>query len=451
MQPAQFFSKLFGVNSGPRSFARAGLGAAAVRAGAIIASLAASTILARALGPTGFGIYANILAVLAIFALPVSMGLPTLILRETAAAQATQDYARMRGILDWSARLIFVTSALMLTLGFLILWNIGDRLLPGTKLTVVFGLLLIPITALGRARGAALKGLRQIVRGQFPDDVLRPAVLALLAAALVWGLGGLLTPARAMGLHLAAASVAFLLGYWLLLRAQPGQMATAKPQYQTAAWRKAILPLATISGLQIVSQQTDLIMLGIWRAPAEIGFYKVAVSGAALTTFGLTVLNMVLAPQFAKLKATGNDEELSRLAAKGAVLSLLFTLPMVLLFAVFGTEILVLLYGQAYADSAVPLVIISGGLALTASLGMTGIFISMTGLERFGAMAWFIAALTNVVLNAIVIPRFGMNGAAVATVISTFLASSFMWVAIYRKTGINVSALGIFRRRPKSE
>lgn len=446
MQLAHLISRLVRSDALSHGFVRQGFGTAVLRVATILASLGASTVLARTLGPTGFGVYAYAMAILTIFALPVSMGLPTLILRETAAARATEDYPRMKGIFMWSSRLILITSCIMIMLGFLILWVLGMRFDPDTKLTVVFGLLLIPVTALGRARGAALRGLHFILQGQFPEDVLRPALLALFVAVMVWGFSEIITPARAMGLHLIAALIAFVLGYWLLIRARPNELASTQPSYDSPAWRGAILPLATISGLQIISQQTDLVMLGFWRAPEEIGFYKVAVSGAALTTFGLAVLNMLLAPRFAGLNATGDTSELTRLAAWGAVLSVLFTLPMVLLFASFGAEILNLLYGPAYKNSTTPLVIISIGLMLTASLGLTGTFISMSGLERFAAIAWSVATLLNVTLNAWAIPRYGMNGAALATMVSSFTASGIMWAAILSRTGIDVSVFGALRR-----
>lgn len=433
-------------NPGPRLL-RGGVLTVILRIATVAASFAASLALARVLGPEGFGQYAFIMAALAIFALPVQMGLPTLILRETAGTLATGDWARMRGVFLWSNRLIVGMSALIVGLGLAGLWLFGQEQGRDIWLAVICGLLLVPVSALGRARGAALRGLHCLVQGQFPEDVLRPVLLALTVATLFWLLGHRATAGQAMALHLGAAMAAFALGLVFYNRARPATLATAAPSYDRRNWLRAVVPLAAVSGLQIIAQQTDLVMLGVWRSAPEVGYYKVAVSAAGLTTFGLTVLNMLLAPHFARLNTLDDMRALQVLAVKGAMAAAAMSVPVVLVFLVWGEALLRLVYGADYAASISPLLIITTGHVITAMLGMTAIFVAMCGLERFAARAWGLATVANVALNALFIPAFGMNGAAGATLVSTTFGSALLWHAIRREKLIDISLLSLLRRR----
>lgn len=431
---------------GPRML-RGGVMTALLRIATVAASFAASLVLARVLGPAGFGQYAFIMAALAIFALPVQMGLPTLILRETAGTLATGDWARMKGIFLWANRMIAAMSGLIVVLGLAGLWLFGQAASWDIWLAVLFGLLLVPVSALGRARGAALRGLHCLIRGQFPEDVLRPVLLAASVAGLYWIVGHQATPGQAIAVHLVAAMLAFGLGYGFYRQVRPPGLLTARPSYDRRGWLRAVLPLAAVSGLQIISQQTDLVMLGAWRSAEEVGIYKVAVSAAGLTAFGLTVLNMLLAPHIARLNTLGDMAALQRLAVRGALAAAGVTLPVVVILAIWAEDLLRLVYGTAYAGSVSPLLIIAVGHAITATLGMTAIMVAMSGLERFAARAWGVATVVNVVLNALLIPDFGMNGAAIATLISTSLGSAMLWRAIRVEKGIDISLLSLFRRR----
>jgi len=75
---------------------------------AVIASLLSSIALARTLGPETYGTYAFVLSLIVLLALPVQMGLPTLITRETAKAITLQDWGLLRGIWSWSVSLVMI-------------------------------------------------------------------------------------------------------------------------------------------------------------------------------------------------------------------------------------------------------------------------------------------------------------------------------------------------------
>jgi O-antigen/teichoic acid export membrane protein len=75
-------------------------------------------------------------------------------------------------------------------------------------------------------------------------------------------------------------------------------------------------------------------------------------------------------------------------------------------------------------------------------MGPVGVVLIMTGHERDAALAIGVSAVLNLILNAILIPGWGMEGAAVATAASTVVWNILMAIALYQRSGIHSTILG---------
>src|SRR5690606_19484021 len=112
----------------------------------------------------------------------------------------------------------------------------------------------LPLVALGNIRGAALRGMKKIVAGQLPENVIRPGMLALLVLIAI-ALGTRMDPVLAMSLYLASAIISFVVGSMLLYRELPPAVKTVAAEYDTRRWLRAIAPLSLLSGLQVTYGQ----------------------------------------------------------------------------------------------------------------------------------------------------------------------------------------------------
>jgi len=90
--------------------ARGGVGSLALKLLHAGLTLTVSVLLARFLGPVEYGIYAFAFAAVTLLAIPVQMGLPLLVVRETAAGRAREDPGLVNGIWRWSARIVLIGS-----------------------------------------------------------------------------------------------------------------------------------------------------------------------------------------------------------------------------------------------------------------------------------------------------------------------------------------------------
>lgn len=425
---------------------RGALGSVILKLISVLLGVFLAIVLARALGPTGYGIYAYVFALVSLLAIPAQMGLPTLVVRETAKAHVAGQWGVMRGLWRWTTLAVGVVSVLLAMVALLIGELFSERF-NSTQLTAfAFGIVLIPLVALGNLRGAALRGLRRVVMGQLPEFVLRPGILILLILAAMMHLSSArLSPAHAMGLHAVAAALSFVIGAVMLWRARPRELAAApQPEYATRVWLTAAFPLALVSGMQLINQNTDIIMLGLFRSAEEVGVYKVVVTGATLVVFGLQAITMVISPHFARLHAQGDRERLQRLVTLSTRAILLFSLPVVLMLVFFGDAVLARVFGEEYISGQMPLAILAVGQLVNAAMGSVGILLMMTGYERDTARGVITAAIVNVILNLILVPPFGITGAAIASAITLTVWNLVLWRAVHQRLGIESMAFRIF-------
>jgi len=420
-----------------RALWRGGLGSLGVKAAQAVLAFAVAVTLARLLGPEGYGVYAFALAVLMIIALPAQVGLPHLVVRETAKAQADGDWGLMRGLWRWSNRAVVLVSGLALAVVVAVLWLTDPS---PRRETLIIGAALIPLVALASLRAASLRGLRRVVLGQLPESVIRPfAMLAIVLGATVSGLGARLSePQAAMAAYVAAAVTAFVVGSAMLDRFRPAEMAGAAPRTEPAEWRRAVLPLAMIAGLQLVNNQADIIVLGIFRSDEEVGIYRAVFQMALLVVFGLQAMNQMLQPHFARLYRQGDMARLQRLVTLSAWAILALALPPVLAFVVFGGELLAWIFGDAYRAGATALAILAVGQLGKAAMGASLSLLNMTGNERVTARLGVVAVLVNIVLNFILVPLYGGAGAAVATSFSFLIWNALTTLWMRKTIGIKL-------------
>jgi O-antigen/teichoic acid export membrane protein len=408
-------------------------------------------LLARTLGPEGYGVYAFFFALVSLLAIPAQIGMPNLVVRETAKLEATEQWGLMLGLWRWSTSTILLLSLGILLISSGLAWLLLDQLSLLQLKTFGFSLLLVPFIALSRLRTAAIQGLRKVVLSQLPDFIIRPALLILLILIVQFLFPAeTLTSASAMGLYVIAAFVALLISIGLLRRVQPKQL-KSKPDalYEKKYWFSAVLPLAFISGMVLITQNTDILMMGLFSTLEDTGIYRAVISVSGLVAFGLYAVTIVVMPYFARFHAQRNKELMQKVVTQSARVILFLAIIMVIIIVILGEEMLGIFFGDEYLLGYLPLVILAVGQLVNAFMGSVAGLLNMTGHEKETAKGVAIAAGVNVLLNLILIPYFGMSGAASATAVSLMLWNLLLWRAVHRHLDIESMAFRIFTVQEK--
>ena len=397
---------------------RSGMGSLVLSITHIGCSFLISVALARMLGADGFGLYSFAYALAMVVGIPAQSGISQLMIRETARVAAreptrdltNEDWGTIRGLWTWSTRTVLV---LALASGSLL---VAGCVALDASPTVMLAAGLIPFVALGTLRGAALIGLQRVVVGQLPESLLRPIGFLLLLFITPTLLGWeALSPIRAIGLHVVTSMLAFGAGAILLARFRPAAMRVAKPVFKSRLWATAVLPMSLVAGLQLLIANTDILMLGALRSDAEVGVYRVVSQCSLLVVFGSQAFNMVVAPHFSRLFAEHDFPALQKLAMTTARVGVGIAMPLGAAFTIWGEAMLEGFFGPEYVAGYIALLILMWGRVLNAALGQVGLLLQMTGNEKYALSGTVFAASANIVLNLLLVPLFGVEGAATAT------------------------------------
>jgi len=400
-----------------------------------------SVILARVLGAGGYGTYAYAMALVGLLGVPATLGLPQLVLRNVAAYQTRSEWGLMRGLLRQANQVVLLTAFVIGAIALLVSWLLRGNFDPMMLTAFWLALTILPLGAVNGLRSTTLRGLGYVVLGQLPGSLIRPFSFLALVVTTYLLLGNRFNSSWAVGMQVGAAAIALGFGMFMLARHMPEAMKDTPPEYDSRAWIRSALPFLFIGGMQLINNQTDIVMLGALQGAEVVGIYRVATRAAQLVVFILTAANTVLQPTIAKLYAVRDMQRLQRVVTKSARVVLLISVPIAIVLIVFGRWIL-LIFGQDFTKGAMALAILSLGQLVNAAMGSVGLILNMTGNERDTARGVAIAAVVNVALNAILIPLWGMNGAATATATSLVVWNLILAVQVVRRLGIYPTALG---------
>lgn len=191
-------------------------------------------------------------------------------------------------------------------------------------------------------------------------------------------------------------------------------------------------PMLLSSSLAFIMQWTDTIMLGMFRTEAEVGIYAVALKVSMITSLTLFAINSIAAPKFAEFYGKGDIEGLGKVAQQSTKLIFWTSFPVLLIFFIFPSFILGI-FGEEFKAGAVALIILTFGQFVNAISGSVGLILQMSGKQNIFQNIIVTAAIINIFLNSLFIPKFGIIGAAFASMLSMVFwnISSLVYIKKY--------------------
>ncbi|MFK5949805.1 MAG: oligosaccharide flippase family protein [Methylococcales bacterium] len=420
--------------------ARGAGGAFSISIIAAVIVFISNILIARFIGVTQYGIYIYALTWINLLALLCQLGMRTSLLRFVSAYRVNGEWGLLRGVLQTSAKYSLLASIIIGATTAVVIWFLKDNISPDQFSTFLVALFILPLISVAALRQASLRALKRVVRAEIPDSLIRPLIIMSLSTLMFVLLQGDLQAVDIMMYNLVAAFVAFTIGTLWLIRALPDEVYKSKPVYSEREWLSVSLPLFFMSGMSLLLHKTDIIMIGIYLDAEQVGVYAIASRIAGLMTFGLSAANAIVAPMISELYSTNQHQKLQRmitLAARGIAF---FTLVVFIVMVLLG-DFLLGLFGEAFVVAYVPLIVLLVGQAINALAGSVGYLMSMTGHQMQAAKIVGLSAVVNIVANFMLIPVFGIIGAAVATAVTTALWNFLMFYYVLRTLNINSTVL----------
>jgi O-antigen/teichoic acid export membrane protein len=376
-------------------------------------------LLARLIGQSDVGRYFQAFAFLALLGLLSLSGFRGALTRFVAVHRADGDDGALRGTLRLGLILPTAGAALLGAGLFLASGWLGNHALddPGMVFPLRMVSIALPATAFTDAALAATQGFRTMTPYALVNLVFEPAFRVVLTVAFLaadWGLEGAM-----VALLITNCVAAVLAAIWL--RRLTGRI-VARPVYKVRELFafSSVSWLASLAGTGLV--WADTIILGIFRPAREVGAYQVATRLTVLATIVLLPIATSFAPQIADLYRRGNLDRLARLYAVVTSWTLRLSLPGFIVLVLFPRPLLHI-FGRGFATAATVTVILAIGQMFDVATGPTGYMLVMSGRPYLTMANNVFALVLNISMNLILIPRYGIRGAAIAWAISIALTN----------------------------
>jgi O-antigen/teichoic acid export membrane protein len=175
----------------------------------------------------------------------------------------------------------------------------------------------------------------------------------------------------------------------------------------------------------------DTVMLGFMVTDEDVGYYNAAVKIKSILVSIVTSLGTVLLPRASYYIEHGLLDEFRRIGKKALNFVFLLATPMVIYFVLFAKEGIYFLSGDAYAGSIVPMQIIMPTLLLIGITNILGVqMLVPMGKEKTVLYSELAGAIVDVIINAILIPKYASAGAAIGTLAAEFVVLVVQFYAL---------------------
>jgi O-antigen/teichoic acid export membrane protein len=196
-------------------------------------------------------------------------------------------------------------------------------------------------------------------------------------------------------------------------------------------------PIAISGMAMFLLMSFDVFFLKKYRDDATVAYYGIAVKIMTLLTMIILTVNITISAKISEFFAAKNSIELNAITKKSSRLIFLLTAPTALLMCLLAPYLLSV-FGTNYEQAHDALLILIIGQTISSLFGSAGVYLNMTGRQSTFQWTLVIAVIINFVLNRLLIPDYGMIGAAMAFVMSTLFWNTLVSIIIYRVDKVKV-------------
>jgi O-antigen/teichoic acid export membrane protein len=161
----------------------------------------------------------------------------------------------------------------------------------------------------------------------------------------------------------------------------------------------------------------DITILSILKTSSDVGIYTVSVKLSSIASIFPIAINSIAAPKFVEFWSRGDKKGLAKIAQQSTKILFWSSLPIFLILFIFPS-FLIGIFGHEFKTGVIALVMLTFGQLISVMSGSVGYIVDMTGFQLFLQNVMIASIIINIVLNLLLVPNYGVNGAAFASMIT---------------------------------
>ena len=378
----------------------------------------ARAFLSRTVTPAEFGLFYSVFTFFLFMSLPADMGFSNSLVRYIAKLRSEGDSKNLTS----SILMVFIIKLLLaLIIGgamFLLApWlSVVFFKSPDAVLLVRFASLYILLGAVGNVISAIFNGFKKMYA--YGIHVMARKgffILFLILIASYTSIKGVLLPALAWLLTSLSLVVVFpfLLPVFRLLSKKINLTKKMLKELAFFAFPSVLTGLG-----DVFIGYIDVMMLTFFRTLTEVGVYNTVLPTALIFTYVAGSVARVMFPVSTELWVKGKKKELKQGLEKVSSFILYLLLPVVVILLFYSRLLLKLLFGDSYISGAIALSILAVGIIFSSMFKLNAVVFNGIGKPQEITKIVFITAVFNTLLNLLLIPKWGIEGAAITTTLS---------------------------------
>ena len=405
-----------------------------LRFGGLAIGYVLTLVIANLFGAKGLGDYVLAITVLSFFTLLAKIGLDTTSLRFISSFASQERWTSIFYFRKQIMLILFCTSIIASVLMYFLANPIADLININYRYVEINAFFVMPM-AFFMLHYQSLRGLKRIAEFSFFYRMSQ-ALFSIISIVIIYQFTkGSEVPVYAYLVSVFIVSLLSFLSfrYWLKNRSD-GKESAEQEIMSYSTLLKISIPLMFAQSVQFIMAWTDKLMLGAMTTTEDVGIYHTAFKLSMFAAVALMSINSIAAPKFAEMFGKDDMEGLKKVVHQSTKMIFWTSVPLVTIFFIFP-EFFLGLFGEEFKIGVAAFIFLSCGRLISSFSGSVGNVLQMTGNQNIYAKILLFGAILNVTLNLILIPKYGINGAAIASMSSLIVWNLSMVLVVKKKFG----------------
>jgi O-antigen/teichoic acid export membrane protein len=411
-----------------------------MRVGNAVLALATQVLLARWMGSFEFGIYIYVWTWVLMIGALSDLGLSSAARRFIPEYIELKAFDRLRGFLAGSRWLAFGIATSIGVVGAFGVTLLAPYLDHFAVIPLYLACVVIPIYGLVQTQAGIAQSFDWPNLALMPFYIIRQlAIAVLMGAAYLFG-----APTDAVTAMIVAVVTtwAVTVGQMFVLNRRLKAKVPAGPKrYEAKTWLATSIPIFVVEGFYLLLTYVDILALEHFRSPDEVAVYYAGARLLAIVAFVYFAITGATTHKFTEYHVAGDKQRLASFFAETIRWTFWPSLAACAIILALGRPLLAL-FGASFVSGYVVMFILAVGMLARAAVGPAERLLNMLGERKPCAIVYAIAFAINLVLCVILIPRIGIEGAAVATSTALVAESIMLYCVAKRRLGFHVFIMG---------
>jgi O-antigen/teichoic acid export membrane protein len=389
--------------------------------------------LARWMGSFEYGIFVLVWVTMVISGNVACLGFHTSVIRFIPEYREKGMLAELRGILIASRLFVLVASSAIAVLGALSVFLLSPYIESYYVVPFVLGFICLPMIALSDMLQGISRANSWAVFALSPTYLVRPVlILVLMGAALVAGYRP-----DAWTALVAAIVATYLTTIWQLLGVTSRidrKLPLGPRTVNFREWFAVSLPIFLVESFFFLLTNADVLMVGFFMQPDDVAVYFATVKTLALVHFVYFAVKAGVAQRYAAY-THGDTGKLAAFARDTVSWTFWPSVVMAIVVLALG-EPMLMLFGPGFDAGYKLLFLLVIGVVARSAVGPCESLLTMTGNQNICAFVYAMTLGLNIALSVMLIPVFGLWGAAIATTASMVFEAAALSFTVWKRLGI---------------